>query len=341
MDRFVADFQRLRREAGDVSYGEIAQRVQRLREQRNVPASASYVGRSTIYDVFRTGRRRINSELVADIATVLGEDADAVAEWRRASVRAREAESAATAKTQTPPAAQTQTPPPAQTQPPPPPAPLPPAGTPAIPSPRIRLMLVGFATAVIVLGAVSNLLGSSLAVALSLPLYLDMIGTAIVAIAVGPWYGVAVAVLTHGGHALAIGQTDGIPFMLVNITGALIWGYGVRKFRLGSTPLRFFTLTLLTAFGCTLVATPVIVLVYGGTSTNAGADSIAGYLALFENHIAAAVVSANILTSTIDKLIAGFIALVMAPLLIAAMPLTERRPPDLFGSHPAPAHVAQ
>lgn len=329
MDRFVADFQRLRHDAGDVSYGEIAQRVQRLREQRGVPASASYVGRSTVYDVFRTGRRRINSELVAVIATVLGEDEAAVAEWRRASVRARNAEVAATKPTDPHPPAPTP-------QPAPPPlAPLP--TTPATPSPRVRMMLVAFASAVIVLGATVNLLGSSLAVALSLPLYLDMIGTAIVAIAVGPWYGVAVAVLTHGGHALAIGQTDGIPFMLVNITGALIWGYGVRKFQLGSTPLRFFTLTLLTAFGCTLVATPVIVLVYGGTSTNAGAESIAGYLALFENHTAAAVFSANILTSTIDKLIAGFIALVIAPLLMAAMPVAERRRPDLFGSHPVAA----
>ena len=73
-----------------------------------------------------------------------------------------------------------------------------------------------------------NIVGGIIASALRLPVYLDMIGTAVAAIVLGPWWGALVGLLTNSGSALISGPTS-LPFALVNIVGALIWGYGVRS----------------------------------------------------------------------------------------------------------------
>ena len=53
-----------------------------------------------------------------------------------------------------------------------------------------------------------NIVGGYIASALRLPVYLDMIGTAISAIVLGPWWGALVGVLTNGGSALISGPVS-------------------------------------------------------------------------------------------------------------------------------------
>ncbi|MCR2824955.1 helix-turn-helix domain-containing protein [Microbacterium sp. zg.Y909] len=314
MDRFVADFQLLRLTAGDISYAQIAERVRRLREARGMSEAAAYVGRSTVYDAFRAGRRRINARLVADIATVLGEDAERAAYWRDYCVRARAEEvGQATPATPAVPAS------------PPEPAPAPaqpvpgPRGEAAIPPvasrPVVRSFLLA-STLIVALGVAANMAGSIFVRALGLPLYLDMVGTAIASVTLGPWYGVAVAILTHGLFALFEWTLVGIPFTVVNIAGALVWGYGVRQWRMGRSPSRVLVLSLLVGVCCTLVATLLIMFVYGGFSINAGAHTLSGNLVAIGHQIWSAVFSSNIITSLMDKLISGFIALALLPLLV-------------------------
>ena len=79
MDRLVAELQLLRLNAGDVSYSQIADRVRELRQNRGETGSAAFVGRTTIYDAFQPGRHRISPDLIADIASALGEDAESAA----------------------------------------------------------------------------------------------------------------------------------------------------------------------------------------------------------------------------------------------------------------------
>lgn len=159
-----------------------------------------------------------------------------------------------------------------------------------------------------------NIVGGYIANALRLPVYLDMIGTAIAAITLGPWWGALVGVLTNGGSALITGPVS-LPFALVNVTGALLWGYGVRSWKLGRTIPRFFLLNVMVAVACTLVAAPIIVLVFGG-ATGAGADALTGTFLAVGQNLAASVFSSNILTSLADKIIGGFVALAV----IEAMP---------------------
>lgn len=66
-------------------------------------------------------------------------------------------------------------------------------------------------------------------------LYLDMIGTAVTAIILGSWYGAGVGAATSA--LAAISNIPGsIAVVGVQIAEALVWGYGVRAWRLGRTP---------------------------------------------------------------------------------------------------------
>lgn len=62
----------LRVRAGSPPYAAIGREVTRARLARGVPEGEARVHRSTVYDAFRTGRRRVDATLVADIAAALG-----------------------------------------------------------------------------------------------------------------------------------------------------------------------------------------------------------------------------------------------------------------------------
>ena len=76
-DPLAEALQDLRAQRGDPSYAEIA----RLVSLRRGGSSATRVARTTVYDAFRTGRTRVNLELVREIAAVLGADDAQVDHW--------------------------------------------------------------------------------------------------------------------------------------------------------------------------------------------------------------------------------------------------------------------
>lgn len=66
------------------SYGTIVRRITQARVSRGVPRSEQTPGRTTVYDCFQPGRRRIDAELVVDIVRALGLDEARVSQWRQA-----------------------------------------------------------------------------------------------------------------------------------------------------------------------------------------------------------------------------------------------------------------
>lgn len=69
----VASWLRERREeAGRPTYAVLASRVTRARRARGLPGNEARVGRSTVYDCFALGRRRMDVELLADLCRALG-----------------------------------------------------------------------------------------------------------------------------------------------------------------------------------------------------------------------------------------------------------------------------
>lgn len=298
-DPLALELQALRASAGDPSFAEIARRISERRLGRGATPHAARVARTTVYDAFRTGRARVNLGLVRDITAVLGgRDVD-VDTWI-ARCRDMPDERSVVAPVV---------------------APVAPAGTPTVEhtppapvaSPSLRETLVLMAAC---LGI--NLLGRMFVDFLDLPVHLDMVGTAIAAIALGPWRGASVGATTNLLGALTSGAAS-IPFALVNIAGALLWGYGVRRLGLGRTLLRFFALNVGVGVVCSLIAVPILVLFFGG-STGGGQDPITATIAALTDQLTIAVGLSNLLVSQADKIVSGFLALVV----ISALPLALR-----------------
>ncbi|TFV84278.1 ECF transporter S component [Microbacterium sp. dk485] len=309
-DVLAADLQRLRREAGDISYAEIAARIAARRESEGMSAGAARIARSTVFDVFRPGRRRVNADLVREVALALGEDEQSAAQWRQRSLDARGSLTADV------PAA---------------PAPAPTPVAPAVHGPGEGALRVALLVAVLVGCTGLNLFGAAVVRRWDLPIFLDMIGTATAAFALGPWYGALVGVTTNVLGGIILGP-ENVLFAVVNVTGAVVWGYGIR--RSARTIPRFVVLNVAVAFACTLVAVPVNVL-YDG---NGGHLSDAVIAAMRDAEgLWAAAFSANLPVSVGDKVIAGFLALACARLL-GPFRLREPQPPLLVPGGGSPAH---
>lgn len=83
LDDVAAGLRALRAAAGSPSYARLADRVVAGRRDRGLSEAESHVGRVTVYDCFRAGRRRVDADLVAEIVLALGNDAVTADRWRR------------------------------------------------------------------------------------------------------------------------------------------------------------------------------------------------------------------------------------------------------------------
>lgn len=286
LDQLAADLEELRIERDSISYTDLADRISRRRENSGLRPAAARVARSTVYDMFRPGRSRVSPDLIAEIVLALTGDELEAERWRRRAVRDMASNRALNPTGRL-------------------------AGRPRVTvftatDPGIVLtLLIVFACFAL------NNLGGQFVADLGVPLYLDMVGTAIAAIALGPWHGVAAGLANNVLGSFLEGNMPSLWFALVNVVGALIWGYGVRAWRLGRNPVRFFLLNIVVAFACSIVAVPVLVLVFGGSTGHTGQDAIAPTFVALGAGLWGAVFSTNILISILDKLISGYVALVV------------------------------
>ncbi|WP_300404693.1 ECF transporter S component [Nocardioides sp.] len=290
--------QEYRERVGNPSYEEMARRVAEERQRNGADPFAARVARSTVYEVLRPGKPRPNLGLLKEISLALGAGPELVDEWfERCTRPAPDVEVAE------------------------PEAPVETRAEEVAP-------IQGWQAATLILVAVGiNLLGRLFTDGLDLPIYLDMVGTAIAAIALGPWRGALVGLLTNYlGHVMD--PDASLMFALVNVTGALAWGYGVRRFALGRTIARFFLLNLGVAALCSLVAVPIVLSLLGD-ELRFGHDAIVANFQNLGYSIQASVGFGNLTTSTADKLLSGFVALVCIAFLSRkfqnALPIAQPR----------------
>lgn len=287
LDRIALDLQHLRESAGPVSYAELVRRITDIRLHRGARPAAAAPARSTVYNAFRTARSRIDPELLHDIVTALGEDTESADAWvqRYRDVRRRQLPVSAPERSDAPP----QTPQPA--------------------APVRREISIPHTIGILCACVAINLVGLSLTAVFHLSVYLDMVGTAIAAIMLGPWHGVVVAIASSS-LGFVTGDPHTVGFTPVNIVGALVWGFGVRRFSMGAGLGRFTILNVSTAVACSLVAAPLVAMMFHGGDGHASERSI---LALEAMHLPfiASVFSTNIVTSIVDKLLTGFLALIV------------------------------
>src|SRR5699024_1608208 len=116
--------------------------------------------------------------------------------------------------------------------------------------------------------------------------------------------------LLGNSSGMLIHGTMALPFALVNAAGALVWGYGVRRSAWAATFTQFFRLNFTAAIVCTLVAVPILILGYHG-GTGHESDQLTDTFTSSGQSLVAAVLLSNGMTSILDKLATGFIALVV------------------------------
>lgn len=166
---------------------------------------------------------------------------------------------------------------------------------------------LSYVVALVPVGAALNVVGGTINTTLQLPTFLDMIGTAVVSILLGPWWGALVGVMGNVGGAFFTGPV-GIPFAIVNVAGALVWGYGVRSLGMGRSAAHFFVLNVIVAFVTTAVAAPIVVFIFGG-ATGHTSDALTAAFAQAGQDLLAAAFASSIIVSLADKVISGFLAL--------------------------------
>lgn len=308
LDDIARDLLALKTAVGPVSYAEIVRRITEQRLTRGLSAAAAQPPRSTVYDAFRPGRARIDVTLLRDIVVALGADDERADAWvaryqqtrRTRDLSPRLSPARVDAPLQAPRVE----------------GPLSPARA---ATPRGALVVILMACLAI------NFAGMALTQAMHLPIYLDMVGTAVAAVAFGPWHAVVVGLSTNL-FGFVIGSPGAAPYALVNVAGALVWGYGIRRFGMGGDLFRYVNLALLTALACSMVGAPLGVLMFGGYSGH-GSDGVTSSIEGLGLPVVAAAVSANLLMSVIDKLLSAFVALVAVAMLRSRGVITTEHVP--------------
>ena len=161
-------------------------------------------------------------------------------------------------------------------------------------SQRKTSMLEGFraqfSTKVLVLIPIAagiNLVGGALCSSLKLPLFLDMIGTMVIACLSGPWVAALTGLLTNVFLAIVANPVY-LPYAVVSVLCGFVVGVMAR--------IGLFCIT---------------VFVYGGATGVTGTSLFTASLVVALKDIAASVFSSSLITNFIDKGIAVFVAYVV------------------------------
>lgn len=151
-----------------------------------------------------------------------------------------------------------------------------------------------------------NLVCGQIALQLKLPLYLDAIGTTILAAIMGPWVGSVSGILSSFITSLISGNLLDTLFGLCNVATALIIGFMARygKFK---TVVHIIIATLAVSLANAALGTPIGVVVYGGIQGSGVDVAVAALLAMGQDLMSARF-WASFPTNLVDKGIAIIIS---------------------------------
>ena len=171
-----------------------------------------------------------------------------------------------------------------------------------------------------------NMIGRFLTQVLNLPLFLDTIGTTMVAFLAGPWVAAVAGVLTNLVIGLTLEATS-IPFGIVNAAIGIVAGVmAARGFlkSIGKVIWLMIAMILITV----ITATPIVVLVFEGVS-GSGVDAVTAFFVASGQGMVESVIGQQLLTGTLDKVLTVLLAFA----LIKGVPARYRPP---FGREAVP-----
>jgi energy-coupling factor transport system substrate-specific component len=140
---------------------------------------------------------------------------------------------------------------------------------------------------------------------LKLPVYLDSIGTMLVAVLCGPWAGALTGALSNVIWGIAI-DPNALPWWPVAFFIGLVAGFCANA-GLFKSWWRVIVSGFLIALTAATVSTPIGVYLYGGITTS-GSSFITAYLLQTGQGVLEAVFSTNFLVEPVDKITTAMLA---------------------------------
>jgi energy-coupling factor transport system substrate-specific component len=159
------------------------------------------------------------------------------------------------------------------------------------------------------IGIAINVIAGTIAGQLKLPIFMDSIGTIVVAAIMGPLVGGVTGLLTNVVLGMMGGDVLGMAFGLCSLASGVIIGFMV-KYGYFKNWIHLVVATILVTLANSIIAAPLVVFLYGGVS-GAGVDFlVAGFLAAGKDIFSSAFFS-RIPVNLVDKGIAIIIAFII------------------------------
>ena len=177
-----------------------------------------------------------------------------------------------------------------------------------------KTMILTYSAMGIALNVILGTVVSSLKIPL---LFLDTIGTVLISVLFGPWWGALAGGLTN----VVMGATTGasaIFFGLVNIAIALVVGFIARKFDFTKWYIALIT-GLILSIVAPLIGTPIAVAVYGGLN-GSGMDLVVLWLRSSGESVFASTFISRITGNFVDKIITCFLVM----FLVTRLPILSK-----------------
>lgn len=160
------------------------------------------------------------------------------------------------------------------------------------------------AISLIPIGVAINVITGELVNLLKIPLFLNAIGTIIIAMVAGPWVGM----VTGGVTNLIMGMFNPVSFafglvsMAIGLTVGFLSTKGMMT-NIWKVIISGFIVTLVTL----VVSSPITILVFGGV-TGTGSDAFTGVLLASGQEIWSAVITQKIFVESADKIFSTLVA---------------------------------
>ncbi len=169
---------------------------------------------------------------------------------------------------------------------------------------RIKKDFTLIAILLIPIGVAVNVVAGELVELLKIPLFLNQIGTMIVAMVAGPWVGA----ITGGVSKLIFGifNPTQLAFMPVSMASGVVVGLLAKK-GMTTKAWKVAVTGFIVALVAILIATPTTVIVFGGAS-GTGSDLLTAIVLTSGKEIWTAVITQKIFVESIDKILSIFVA---------------------------------
>ncbi len=159
--------------------------------------------------------------------------------------------------------------------------------------------------ALMVVAIIINMVIGQIVTTLHLPVYLDSIGTMLVAVLCGPWAGALTGTLTNIIWGLAI-DPNALPWFPVAMFIGFVTGWCAIA-GLFKSWWKVIITGFLVALTAAIASTPIAVYLYGGISAS-GSSLITAYLIQTGRDMVSAVLSTNFLVEPVDKITTALLA---------------------------------